>query len=112
MENYKKRQECSAQIEDVPKWRMIYDLLAEPTFLRPWLSMLVVTIGGIHCAGGVPLMLYLNTIIIKSEAPFDPYWIGAFLMIPTRSGHYHYLLSIIFAHILVTLNPVFALAYL
>ena len=65
MENYKKRQECSAQIEDVPKWRMIYDLLAEPTFLRPWLSMLVVTIAFILIfAIYTPWIFYKHSFII------------------------------------------------
>ena len=80
-DNFKRHQECANEKKEIPKWRMVFDLLMEPTFRTPLLSVIALIVLGIHLSGGAPLLLYLNKIIIRTGAPGDPYWIGAALQI-------------------------------
>ena len=81
VENFVKRQECAVQTKDVPKWKRIWDMAREPTFLLPMASVMLIKVFGAHLAGMAPLFLYLNKMLIEIKVPGDPYWIGAGLMI-------------------------------
>ena len=81
LRNFKKRQEMMAQAKDVPKWRILFDLMLEPTFVRPLFSLIFIVVFGYHVSGLAPLLLYMNKIILQTGATSNPYWISAFLQL-------------------------------
>ena len=55
--------------------------MKEPTFVFPFVSILIMRSFGGPLSGFAPTILYMNKIIIQTGVPGDPYWIGAGLQI-------------------------------
>ena len=81
LDSFQKRQDCATETKDIPKWKMVLEMLRSPTFLFPLASIAVIKVFGGHLAGFAPLGMYMNKIIIQIGVPGNPYWIGAGIMI-------------------------------
>ena len=81
-ENTKKQMPEYKQIQQITarrKCQIFLQTLKRPTFLRPFLTLLVLFCIGLHLSGSTTMIIYFIHILKKAEVPVDAYTIAATL---------------------------------